>query len=87
MSADKEPLVNGDARETHFPPLAGVAAGGAVQCDSLARIARAMELYAVTATFRAVAPSNVRESAWRAMRALVQGIEGDACGPQDVVRR
>ena len=87
MSAGKEPLVSGDAREAHFPPLAGVVAGGAVQCDPLIRIARAMELYAVTATFRAVAPSNVRESAWRAMSALVREVEGDVAGPQDVVRQ
>ena len=73
--------------EPHFPPLAGVAADGAVQRDPLARIARALELHAVTATFKAVAPSNERESAWRAMLALVREIEGDATGPQDVVRQ
>lgn len=73
--------------EPHFPPLAGVAADGAVQRDQLARIARALELYAVTETFKAVAPSNVRERAWRAMLALVREIEGDVAGPQDVVRQ
>ena len=73
--------------EPHFPPLAGVAADGAVQRDPLAKIARALELYAVTATFRAVAPSDVRERAWRAMSALAREIERDATGPQDVVRQ
>ena len=68
MSTDKE-------------PLASVAADGTVQRDPLIRIARAMELYAVTGTFRAVAPSEVRERAWRAMLALIQEIEGDVAGP------
>lgn len=75
------------AEEVDTRPLASVAADGAVQRDPLARIARALELYAVTATFRAVASSNVRESAWRAMLALVREIEGDVAGPQDVVRQ
>ena len=72
--------------EPHFPPLASVTADGAVQRDPLARIARALELCAVTATFK-VAPSNEREGAWRAMLALVREIEGDVTGPQDVVRQ
>ena len=69
------------------PLLMGVDEDEATQRDPLVRIARAMELYAVTATFRAVAPSNVRESAWRAMSALVREVEGDVAGPQDVVRQ
>lgn len=73
--------------EQHLPPLASVTADGTVQCDPLARIARALELYAVTETFNVVAPSDVRERAWRAMLALVREIEGDVTGPQDVVRQ
>ena len=61
--------------------------GREAQRDPLVRIARALELYAVTSTFRALAPSDARERAWRAMGALVREVEGDACGPQDVVRQ
>ena len=73
------------AGEGARPPVPPV--GSAPVVDPWDRVARAAELLAVAAAFRAVAPSDVRERAWRAMRALVQGIEGDACGPQDVVRR
>ena len=61
--------------------------GSAPVVDPLDRVGRAAELLAVAAAFKTLPPSDVRERAWRAMGALMQGIEGDACGPQDVVGR
>ena len=55
------------------------------QRDPLVRIARALELCAMTSVLKVSRASDVRECAWRSMRALVQEIEGDACGPQDVL--
>ena len=72
----------GEGARSPVPPV-----GSAPVVGPLDRVGRAAELLAVTAAFRALAPSDVRERAWRAMGALVQGIEGDACGPQDVVGR
>ena len=73
------------AGEGARPPVPPV--GSAPVVDPLDRVGRAAELLAVAAAFKTLAPSDVRQRAWRAMGALVQGIEGDACGPQDVVRR
>ena len=60
---------------------------GSAQRDPLVRIARALELCAMASVIKVSRASDVRERALRAMSALVQEIEGDACGPQDVVGR
>ena len=64
--------------------------GSAPVVGPLDRVGRALELLAVTSVFGVTGVTgtqDVRERAWRAIGALVQGIEGDACGPQDVVGR
>ena len=69
------------------PLLAGVGDDGSVQRDPLVRMARALELSAVTLVVKSIGASDARERAWRGMWALVKEIEEDATGPQDVVRQ
>ena len=57
------------------------------QRDPLVRIARALELCAITSVIKVCGAPDVRECVWRSIRALVKEIDGDACGPQDVVGR
>ena len=46
-----------------------------------------MELLAVTSVIGVTRAQDVRERAWRRIRALEEEIEEDATGPQDVERR
>ena len=98
MSTDREPLtprhdgdrlidVDSDVREAHCPQLASVGDDGSVQRDPLVRMARALELSAVTLVVKSIGASDARERAWRGMWALVKEIEEDAIGPQGVVRQ
>ena len=59
---------------------------GSAQRDPLVRIARALELCAMTSVIKATGAADSRERAWRRIRALVEEIDEDA-GPQDVVGR
>ena len=89
MSTDRDRLIDTDSDvwEAHRPLLAGVGDDGSVQRDPLVRIARALELSAVASVIGATGAPDVRERAWRRIRALVEEIDEDATGPQDVVGR
>ena len=54
------------------PPVPPV--GSAPVVDPLDRVGRALELLAVTSVISATGTPDVRERAWRAMRALVEEI-------------
>ena len=73
------------AGEGARPPVPPV--GSAPVVDPLDRVGRALELSAVISVIEVTGAPDIRERAWRTVRTLVQGIGGDACGPQDVVRR
>ena len=60
---------------------------GSAQRDPFVRIARALEVCAMASALKVARGPGVRERAWRTMLALMEEIEGDACGPQDVVGR
>ena len=67
------------------PPVPPV--GSAPVVDPLDRVGRALELLAVTSVISATGTPDVRERAWRRLRALVEEIDEEATGPQDVVGR
>ena len=67
------------------PPVPPV--GSAPVVDPLDRVGRALELLAVTSVIGVARAPDVRERAWRRIRALVEEIDEDATGPQDVVGR
>ena len=67
------------------PPVPPV--GSAPVVDPLDRVGRALELLAVTSVIGVTGAQDVRERAWRRIRALVEEIDEDATGPQDVVGR
>ena len=89
MSADRDRLIDtdSDVRGAYCLPLAGVSDDGSIQCDPFVRMARALELSAVASVIGATGASDVRERAWRRIRALMEEIDEDATGPQDVVRQ
>lgn len=67
------------------PPVPPV--GSAPVVDPLDRVGRALELLAVTSVIGVTGAPDVRERAWRRIRALVEEIDEGATGPQDVVGR
>ena len=89
VSTDRDRLIDTDSDvwEARRPLLAGVGDDGSVQRDPLVRIARALELSAVTSVVKSIGMSDLRDRAWRRMQALVEEIDEDATGPQDVAAR